>query len=136
MWRIRGKMRQELAKINNERTHFSAIFERYGTKSGWKGYPERTILLRNVRNDIRVVADHIWFTMTKGFDALGELRQGDKVEFHARVKEYVKGYINNREDIDESEIDYKLSHPTKISRIANFDTNENLQIQAVSEQGN
>jgi hypothetical protein len=129
-------MRQELAKINNERTHFSAIFERYGTKSGWKGYPERTILLKNVSNGVRIVTDHIWFSMTKGFDALGELKQGDKVEFHARVKEYEKGYINNREEIDETEIDYKLSHPTKISKMANYETNENLQIQAVSEQGN
>jgi hypothetical protein len=32
--------------------------------------------------------------MTKGFDALGELKQGDRIEFHARVKEYVKGYVD------------------------------------------
>jgi len=57
----------------------------------------------------------------------GELKQGDKVEFHARVKEYVKGYVNYRDDIDESEIDYKLSHPTKIRKY------ENIQIQALSE---
>jgi hypothetical protein len=120
-------MRKELEKLNNERRQFSAIFERYGTKSGWKGYPIKTILLKDVNNGVRIVTDHIWFTMTKGFDALGELKQGDKVEFCARVKEYVKGYVNYRNDIDESEIDYKLSHPTKIKK------HENIQIQALSK---
>jgi hypothetical protein len=123
-------MRKTLEEMNNERTQFVGIFERYGTKSGWKGYPVKTILLKDVTNGIRVVTDHIWFTMTKGFDTLGELKQGDRIEFHARVKEYVKGYVNEREDIDESEIDYRLSHPTKIKKY------ENLQIQALSEQGN
>lgn len=123
MWRV--KMRKELEKLNNERRQFSAIFERYGTKSGWGAYPIRTILLRDVNNGVRIVTDHIWFTMTKGFEKLGELKQGDKVEFTARVKEYFKGYVNNREFIDEQEIDYKLSHPTKIKKY------ENLQIQIV-----
>lgn len=124
-------MRKGLEEINEQRTLFFAVFERYGIKSGWKGYPEKTILLKNVSNGTRIVTDHIWFTMTKGFDALGELKQGDKIEFHARVKEYVKGYVNYRNDIDESEIDYKLSHPTKIKKY-----NANIQIQALSEQGN
>ena len=123
-------MRKELAKIKNERIHFSAVFERYGAKSGWNGNSEKTILLKNVSNGVRIVTDHIWFTMTKGFDALGELKQGERVELHARVKEYVKGYVSEREDIDYSEIDYKLSHPTKIMKCGN---NEDLQIQIVSE---
>ncbi len=118
-------MRTELGELNNERLHFFAIFERYGTKSGWKGYPVKTILLKEVNNGVRIVTDHIWFTMTKGFEALGELNQGDEVEFCARVREYVKGYVNYRDYIDESEIDYKLSHPTKIMK------HENIQIQAL-----
>ena len=120
-------MRKSLEEINEQRTLFFAIFERYGTKSGWKGYPEKTILLKNVSNGVKIVTDHIWFTMTKGFDALGELKQCDRIEFHARAK----GYVNYRDDIDESEIDYKLSHSTKIKKY-----NEDIQIQALSEQGN
>lgn len=111
-------MRNELEKINNERMRFVGIFDRYGTKSGWKGYPVKTILLKDVTNGdgVRIITDHIWFTMTKGFETLGKLTKGDRIEFYARVKEYVKGYVNYRNDIDESEIDYKLSHPTKINK--------------------
>jgi len=47
-------MREELEKLNNERRQFSAIFERYGSKSGWKGYPEKTILLKDVNNGVRI----------------------------------------------------------------------------------
>lgn len=112
-------MRKELEKINSERTRFAAIFVRYGAKPGWTGYPIKTILLKNVNNGESMVTDHIWFTMTKGFEALGELKEGDHIEFSARVKEYAKGYVNTREDIDESEIDYKLSHPTKIIALGN-----------------
>ena len=32
------------------------------------------------------MTNHIWFVMTKDFEALGELKEGDKIEFHARVK--------------------------------------------------
>jgi len=120
MLKIRVNMRNELEKINNERMRFVGIFDRYGTKPGWN-YPVKTILLKDVTNGdgVRIITDHIWFTMTKGFEALGELTQGDRIEFYARVKEYVKGYVNYRDDIDESEIDYKLSHPTKISKSGN-----------------
>jgi hypothetical protein len=123
-------MRKSLAKLNEVRTKFSAIFERYGTKVGWNGYAERTILLKNVSDGTRIVTDHIWFTLTKGFWELGELKQGDIVDFHARVKEYEKGYVNHREYIDQREIDYKLSHPTKIRK------HESTQISALSEQSN
>jgi uncharacterized protein YneR len=126
-------MRKELEKLNNERRQFSAIFVRYGSKSGWKGYPIKTILLKDVNNGVKIVTDHIWFTMTKGFEALRELKEGDKVEFCARVKEYIKGYAGYKEDVAMErplETDYKLSHPTKIKKY------ENLQIQALPEQKN
>jgi hypothetical protein len=63
------------------------------------------------------VADHLWFNYTKGFQALGILVEGDVIEFYARVREYTKGYVNYREMIDEREIDYKLSYPTKFRKV-------------------
>ena len=129
-------MRKGLEKINGNRTRFIGIFERYGTKTNFKGYPEKTILLKNVKQSStdHNVTDHIWFSMTKGFEALGELKQGDKLEFYARVKEYYKGYAGYKEEVQWEkpiEQDYKLSHPTKIRRY-----DENTQVSVISEQSN
>lgn len=124
-------MRKDLEKISGNRTKFIGIFERYGTKTNFKGYPEKTILLKNVKLNSKTVTDHIWFSMTKGFEALGELKEGEIIEFHARVKEYYKGYAGYREEIQWEkpiELDYKLSHPTKIKRYY-----ENAQIPVISE---
>ncbi len=68
--------------------------------------------------DGRVVADHLWFNLTKAFAVLGELTEGDRVEFHARAKPYIKGYVNAREFIDERQDDYKLAWPTKARKLA------------------
>lgn len=110
-------MRSNLKRINEKRMVFQGVFERYGLKSNWHGFPVKTILLKDVRDSSsRVVTNHLWFNYTKGFQALGDMEAGDVIEFNARVKEYVKGYINNRRYIDERTIDYKLSHPTKIRK--------------------
>jgi len=129
-------MRKGLEKINGNRTRFIGIFERYGTKTNFKGYPEKTILLKNVKqnSEDHNVTDHIWFSMTKGFEALGELKQGDKIEFYARVNESYKGYDGYKEEVqweNPIEQDYKLSHPTQIRRY-NVDT----QVSVISEQSN
>ena len=108
-------------QLQDVRQRFSGQFERYGTKKNWHGFPERTILLTAIKDpEGRVVADHVWFTNTKGFQSLGGLDAGDMVEFNARVKAYYKGYTGYDEVISVEkpiELDYKLSHPSKISKI-------------------
>jgi hypothetical protein len=108
-------MRKELAQDKGVRKKFRGIFSRVGKKINYKGYSEDTILLKNII-DIeanKVVADHVWFGFTKGFEKL-VLSEGIQLEFEARVKEYRKGYINTHLNINNSAIDYKLSHPSKI----------------------
>ena len=108
-------MRKNLKEIEGERKPFTGVFVRYGEKMGWTGYPEPTILLRDIQDsDGKVLSDHIWFSLTKGFWALGDLQGGEIIEFTARVKPYIKGYVCRRKYIDERTIDYKLSHPTRI----------------------
>lgn len=106
----------------NERARFTGVFVRYGEKPGYRGNSEKTILLRDIRPaDERdhVVSDHLWFNLTKGFAALGILREGDRIEFEARVGRYEKGYAGRRQDVDKPiETDYKLGRPTKIRRLA------------------
>jgi hypothetical protein len=111
-------MRKGLKKIEDARLTFKGIFKRYGLKNNWNGFPEKTILLVDVKDSHGViVTDHIWFSLTKGFQSLGELKEGDLIQFDARVKRYLKGYVNHREYIDVRELDYKLNNPTKIKMI-------------------
>ena len=116
-------LREELAKICGVRREFQGAFDRYGTKSGWKGRPVRTILLLNVEDCLNheIMTNHLWFTETKGFAAV-QLQQGDVVRFNARVTRYVKGYRGRRdEDFDERspvELDYRLSFPTKLTVVS------------------
>jgi hypothetical protein len=110
-------MRKELKKIDQQRELFRGVFKRYGLKSGYKGASTETILLAAIRDgNGNLICDHLWFNMTKGFQQLGTLKEGDMVQFEARVKKYRKGYVNQRAGIDQSTFDYKLSHPTRIER--------------------
>ena len=41
-------MRKELANKEGERKSFHATFDRFGSKRGYQGYKEETILLKNI----------------------------------------------------------------------------------------
>ena len=114
----KNDVREELQRINGERTRFTARFVRYGRKGSFRGGTKPTVLLADI-TDINgnVVTDHLWFNLTKGFDAL-KLNGNDQVEFEARVKLYIKGY-RGRRDVPDKPVkdDYKLSHPTKVKKL-------------------
>lgn len=113
-------MRDRLREMEEVRSTFVGEFVRHGLKSGYKGsLPTKTLLLRDVRNlDGELLTDHLWFNDTKGFRSLGNLVEGDLIQFDARVKMYEKGYKGYREDVYDCpiELDYKLSHPTNVMR--------------------
>ena len=111
-------MRKELQKINEERKTFIGTFDRFDVKNGYMRQLQ-TILLKDVYDlDNNYIADHLWFTYIKGFQNLGVLNNGDRIKFTARVKQYEKGYKGYRDDVYKPiELDYKLSHPTKIEKI-------------------
>lgn len=108
-------MREELKELGNAERHtFTATFERYGTRSGYKG-PVRTVLLRNVKLGDKTLCDHLWFNLTKGFEECN-LSKGDVVQFDRRVTTYEKGYKGRKADFlpHTVEIDYKIERPTKV----------------------
>lgn len=75
-------MRKELKIIGSKERHvFTATFIRFGFRDGYKG-PVKTILLQDVLLDGKVVTDHLWFDLTKGFKN-ADLLPGDVVEFCA-----------------------------------------------------
>lgn len=108
-------MRKVLAENEGQRRRFRATFVRTGKKINYQGRSEDTILLNNVIDVLsgERMTDHIWFTYTKGFEE-ANIKEGDVVEFDARVKEYRKGYVNRSAGINNRKKDFKLSHPTKI----------------------
>lgn len=111
-------MRKNLKQLGEVRATFTGTFARIGTKSSF-GYSKNTLLLTDVRDSTgKIVTDHLWFNLTKGFAELS-LVPGDTVRFDARVKPYEKGYKGYRDDVYDSpiETDYKLSHPTKLSKL-------------------
>lgn len=111
-------MRRALAAQEEQRATFRGTFVRFGTKAGWQGREEPTVLLAAICDaDGRQVCDHLWFNLTKALAALA-LQPGDVVQFDARVKAYVKGYFGRRDDVwKPPALDYKLSHPTKVRKV-------------------
>jgi len=104
--------------MDEQRGVFTGVFSKYGIKSNYKGPSTDTLLLVKIRdNQGALVTDHLWFNLTKGFEKLGTLKEGDRVQFEARVKKYKKGYVNRKIGVDQSAVDYKLSHPTKMTKV-------------------
>lgn len=109
-------MREKLVDLLGSRLRFYGTFEKYGLKSSYKGLPKQTLLLVDVKRDGELITDHLWFNLTKGFNELGDLSPGDVIAFDARVGTYVKGYVGR--DEDSRELDYRLTHPTKIRMLS------------------
>lgn len=103
-------MRTNLMKLGSARRHrFSARIGRFGTKTNWNGYPEKTVCLQDVKtvDDGQTRTDHLWFTFGRTWEMLNP-QIGDIIEFDARVGEYSKGYWDDRS------WDYKLNRPTNM----------------------
>ncbi len=121
-------MRENLKKIDGVRKKFTGVFVREGEKPGWSySGPRKTVLLRDITDEKgQIVTDHLWFNLTKGFENEC-LVEGDIVEFHARVKPYLKGYSETHFE-NPFRLDYKLSHPTKIRCVGWVDDDGNYVI--------
>lgn len=104
-----------MAEDEGLRKRFTAVVERFGKKVNFKGYSEETILLKHIR-DVRtneIVADHLWFSFSLAFQK-AKIAEGCIIEFDARVKDYIKGYVNKSIGVNNRKKDFKLSHPTRI----------------------
>lgn len=114
-------MRRNLKNMGDTDRHtFVGTFERFGVKRSYGSMGvDRTVCLIDISDANGVIiADHVWLNYTKGFQQLGEIRRGEKIQFDARVKLYVKGYVNKY--CDNRDFDYALGYPTKISRCVDF----------------
>lgn len=122
-------MREKFKEINGVRARFTARFTRYGTRRTYSGQPARTLLFRDIRDEMgNLRTDHLWFRDIKAFQNLGELQGGEIIEFDARVTPYRKQYrgLDSFERVPE--IDYRLSHPTKV-KIIHVSANDQLEFK-------
>ena len=110
-------MREKLKERLWDRSRYKGTFSKYGVKSAYRGWPRVTLCLTDVKTvpSGETVTDHLWFNETKEFQSLGPLYPEDIIAFDARVRPYEKGYVNNRDEVDMRETDYKLSYPTHVA---------------------
>ena len=114
------ELRQKLAekfKVN-QREKYKATFERFGIRSGYKGDIKTVLLLDVIDQAHELVTSHLWIDCGKRFDKL-QLKEGDFIQFYARVKIYEKGYQGYNEFGEEgfSTIDYGLCYPSKVAKL-------------------
>ena len=114
-------MRKELGRKEEKRLRFRGVFERYGTKPGYRGGLKTTLLIKEIRlsETGQIIADHLWFNFTKRFQNITPLNAGDHISFDARVKKYRKGYWGHNEDRqieNPPSWDWKLNYPTNIEK--------------------
>lgn len=96
-------MREELRTIGSKGRHvFTATFVRFGFRNGYIG-PVKTMLLQDVTLDSKIVSDHLWFDLTKGFSD-ADLSPGDVVEFCARVSAYEKDNMRKQNMLKDEKI--------------------------------
>jgi hypothetical protein len=108
-----------LKALEGIRTTFRGTIAQFGMKPGYTGRDLPTLMLKDVMDSAgNIITDHLWFMVGKRLAAL-DLQIGDVISFQARVTAYEKGYKGYRDDVYKPiEIDYRLSNPTKITRIA------------------
>ena len=114
---MKGYMRQQLQQFFGQRLTFTAEVVRFGKKKNYKYGYKPTLLLHNVcLVDHGEVTDHLW--MTAGLWSK-DIKEGDVIEFRARVNKYIKGYRGHREDVYDApvEVDFRLVHPTQVKVI-------------------
>ena len=112
-------VREALAPLQGQKSLWFCTFEKFGWKRFRGRYVGKTLLFVNVRDkDGKVVTEHLWFRMSKGFEKL-DLKKGDEVAFHARVDTYVKGYRRrNADGFREGGVeDYHLEYPEGLVKL-------------------
>lgn len=114
------ELRKKLADKfkTNQREKYKATFKRFGMRKGYKEEIKTVLLLDVIDRYHKLVASHLWIDCGKQFDKL-QLKEGDFVQFHARVKIYEKGYQGYDEYGEKGfqTNDYCLYYPSKVVKL-------------------
>ena len=96
-----------MAKMFKERKKFLARVAKFGEKASYIGWPQETVMLKDVKDaeSGEIVTDHLWMIVGKQFES-AHLTIGDNISFYARVTAYTKGYKGRNY---EKQIDHPIS---------------------------
>lgn len=111
-------IRTQLRNLGDAERHtFIAVFERYGKKSSWFAIGN-TVLLKDIRlaDSDKILTDHVWLTVGKQLYELGELKQGDIIQFNARVGKYYHKFFDRDYMVrPEYSLDFRLDRANKFA---------------------
>lgn len=100
-------MREKLGHFENTCQKFTATFGGWGTRRKYRD--EKTVLLKNLKVNEELVADHVWLAAPVDFELL-KLNKGSLLEFNAVVKPYLKDTLFNQTGlVHKQELDYTLT---------------------------
>lgn len=105
--------------LSNIRKTFTAIFSRYGTWRNWNGDDVRTYLFKGVKDkEGSIITDSLWIKEGKNISKLGELKEGDVIQFEARLDIDEKtSHIKVLEDGSYQENNYIFKNPSKFQKL-------------------
>jgi hypothetical protein len=112
-------MRDELKKLEGKKLKYKATFSRFGKK---EKYPkEQTILLKDIYQGTKLVAEHVWVDSSPDFEVLhysSRLKEGVVLEFRAVARPYRKDAVFRATGLTHNlEIDSTLTEIEKVKII-------------------
>lgn len=107
-------IRNKWALKKDERQEFTATFVEVGWQGGHGDFSSPTLILKDVMQGDDMIAESLWCSWTKEFEAL-PLKKGDRIRFNAKIVPYLKNVKTETGYVKEKA--YKLHHPRKFSLI-------------------
>lgn len=117
-------MRSQLACRAHQRLHVCGTVRRFGCRPLLPNIYQQTVLLADVAlADGTPLCAHMWMPYGVRLAAL-DLKPGDRICFHARVRPYLKHHLVQRRCGSLKRIrateDYKLVYPTRVTRLRDW----------------
>lgn len=111
-------MRETLGALDGQRLVVRATVRQFSRRIGWAFVRVPTILLVDITTtDGAPLCDHVWLDLGKRMWGL-QLKRGERIEFAATVAPYRRGMLRRPGEPLVFSVDYSLSYPTKVRRIA------------------
>lgn len=112
--------------LSNTRETFTATFSRYGTWRNWNGEDEKKYIFKDVKNkDNKLITDILWMKDGKNISKLGELKEGDIIQFEARLDIDEKTlHIKILDDGSYQENNYIFKNPSKFQKLESLSIDE------------
>ncbi len=134
-------MKKELKKIMpTARQIFTAVIGRIIIKNTYHGFPEETLILRNLKNtEGQILTDHILINKSKStailFDIASQGLTNQIVTFSGKIMKYTKTDIYDGMNFRSKRIDYSIGYIKDILvHFENTETNKPTAINLTHHQ--